>query len=176
MDGPLNLGRANLMAGNLSKAEEMLRLASKLAPDQPRLAFFWGRLLEKSGRLDESIKAYQRTLQSYPKSRDTWARLGRVFWLAGKPEESVTAYLEVLEIDPEHAQAYHQLNLAYKAMAATTQDNKRKQDYLIAAAEFQKAFEKYKIDEDAATVTHIYREKNPHDNRMSQTIVIHEEG
>ena len=176
MDGPLNLGRANLMAGNLSKAEEMLRLASKLAPDQPRLAFFWGRLLEKSGRLDESIKAYQRTLQSYPKSRDTWARLGRVFWLAGKPEESVKAYLQVLEIDPEHAQAYHQLNLAYKAMAAKAQDNKRKQDYLTAAAEFQRAFEKYKIDEDAATVTHIYREKNPHDNRMSQTIVIHEEG
>lgn len=176
MDGYLNQARAHLAEGTLHKAEQMLRRASEVAPDQPRLAFFWGLLLQNSGRLDESINAFQRTLQSYPKSRDTWANLGRVYWLAGRWEDSIKAYTEVLEIDPEQAQAYHQLNLAFKALAANASDPTEREKYQAAAVEFEKGFEKYKIDEDAAVVTHRYREKNSHDNRMSQTIVIHEEG
>lgn len=176
MDGFLNQARAHLTEGTLGKAEKMLRRASQLAPDQPRLAFFWGSLLEKSGRLDESIAAFRRTLQSYPESRDTWVRLGRVYWLAGELEESIKAYMEVLKIDPEHALAFHQISLAYKALAANAEQGDERKQYLAAAVEFEKGFEKYKLDEDAAAVTHRYREKHPHDNRMSQTIVIHEEG
>lgn len=176
MDGYLNQARALISEGVLDKAEKMLRIASEKAPDEARLAFFWGSLLEKKGRLQESVDAYRRTLQSYPESRDTWVRLGRVYWLKGSYQDSIDAYAKVLEIDPEHALAFHQTHLAYKALAANTRDADQKVEYIALADKYKQGFDKYKIDENAAAVTHRYRERHPHDNRMSQTIVIHEEG
>lgn len=176
MDGYLNLARAYLSEGSLSEAETMLRIASEKAPNQPRLAFFWGSLLEKKGQLEEAVDAYRRTLQHYPKSRDTWIRIGRVYWLLGDYKNSVNAYKSVLDIDPEHALSFHQLQLAYKAMAANAQDKKRVARYRKLSDEYAKGFAKYKTDEDAATVTRKYRELNPFDNLMSQTMIVHEEG
>lgn len=172
-DGWLNQARTYLADGSLSKAEEMLRKASERAADQPRIAFFWGQLLERSGRLAEAVEAYRATLLAYPESRDAWARLGRTYWLMGRMEESVDAYLEVLEIDPEHAQSYHQLSLAFKALAERAQDEAGQRKYAHAALEAEKAFQKYKLDENAPKVTQRYRERHEHDNRMSQPIVIH---
>jgi len=172
-DGWLNQARAYLADGSLAKAEAMLRQASERAKDQPRIAFFWGQLLERSGRLPEAIEAYRATLLAYPKSRDAWSRLGRSYWLMGRMEESVDAYMEVLEIDPEHAQSYHQLSLAFKALAAKAGNEATQRKYAHAAAETEKAFQKYKLDENAPKVTQRYRELHPHDNRMSQPIVVH---
>ena len=175
MDGWFNLAKTYLKEGNLMLADEMLRKASKVEPNQPRIAFFWGMLLEKSGRMDEAIKAYERTLQAYPDNRDTWARLGRVYWLSDKIEDSINSYTEVLRIDPENAQAYHQLSLAYKKLAAVEKNADKKQEFQYAAREFEKGFEKYKIDENAAAITRAYREKHPNDNKMSQKLIIHEQ-
>ncbi len=172
-DGWLNQARAFLADGSLSKAEEMLRKASSVARDQPRIAFFWGQLLERSGRLAEAVQAYRATLQAYPESRDTWQRLGRTYWLMGRVQDSIDAYLQVLQIDPEHAQSFHQLSLAYKSLAAAERDDTKKQQYVNAALEAEKGFEKYKVDENAPSVTHRYRELHPDDNRMSQAIIVH---
>jgi tetratricopeptide (TPR) repeat protein len=172
-DGWLNQARAFLADGSLAKAEQMLRKASGVAPDQPRIAFFWGQLLERSGKFGEATQAYRATLQTYPKSRDTWQRLGRTYWLMGRVQESIDAYLRVLDIDPEHAQSFHQLSLAYKSLAAAERDPAKKQRYTHAAVEAEKGFEKYKLDENAPKVTHRYRELHPHDNRMSQAIIVH---
>jgi Tfp pilus assembly protein PilF len=175
MDGWLNQARAYLADGDLRNAESMLRQASAVAPDQPRIAFFWGQWLEKSGRLTEAVQAYRRTLQSYPDSRDTWSRLGRTYWLMGKPAESITAYKEVLRIDPEDAVSYHQLNLAYAALATSEKDSARARQYATSALEAEKGFEKYKLDENAQKITQRYRQAHPYDNIMSQKIVIHSE-
>jgi tetratricopeptide (TPR) repeat protein len=175
-DGWLNQARAHLEEGSLEKADAMLRKASEVGQDQPRIAFFWGLLLEKSGRFDDAVNAYRRVLQEYPDSRDTWARLGRVYWLMDRPQDTITAYLEVLRIDPEDARAFHHLSLGYKALAAKEGDVKKKERYLHAAIEAEKGFNKYKVDENAAKVTHKYRLLHPDDNRMSQKIVVHEQG
>ena len=173
MDGWLNQARAYLADGDLRNAESMLRQASAVAPNEPRIAFFWGQWLEKSGRLSEAVLAYRRTLQSYPDSRDTWSRLGRTYWLMNKPADSIAAYNEVLRIDPEDAISYHQLNLAYGALAATEKDSTRAAQYRLSATEAEKGFEKYKLDENAQKVTQHYRQAHPFDNIMSQKIVIH---
>lgn len=176
MDGYLNQARAHLSEGSLDKAEYFLRQASTKAPNEARLAFFWGMLLEKKGRLTEAVEAYRRTLQSYPESRDTLVRLGRVYWLDSQYQSSIDMYKRVLTIDPEHALAFHQLHLAYKALAANATDAEEKHRYAAIAGEYQKGFEKYKTDENAAAVTHSYRERHPYDNLMSQSIIVHEEG
>ena len=172
-DGWLNQARAYIADGSLQKAEEMLRKASAATPDQPRIAFFWGQVLERSGRLSEAVEAYRATLQRYPKSRDTWGRLGRTYWLMGRAQDSADAYLKVLDIDPEHAQSYYQLSLAYKVLAADEKNEDRRRKFEHAAAETRKAFEKYKIDENAPRVTQTFRDSHPFENRMSQPIVVH---
>jgi hypothetical protein len=174
VDGWRNQARVYLEDGSLEKAEAMMRKASEVAPEEPRNAFFWGRVLEESGRLEEAVQAYRRTLQDYPRSRGTWARLGRTHWLMGRHEDSIRAWLEVLRIDPEDALAHHQRMLAYQALAAEERDAERKAAWAYAAAEAGRAFEKYKIDETAQAVTLRYRQEHPHENRMSQRIVIHE--
>ena len=172
-DGWLNQARAYIADGSLQKAEEMLRKASAATPNQPRVAFFWGQLLERSGRLNEAVEAYRATLQKYPKSRDTWGRLGRTYWLMGRVQDSVDAYLQVLDIDPEHAQSYYQLSLAYKVLAGNEKNEDHRRKLAHAAAETRKAFEKYKIDENAPRVTQTFRDSHPYENRMSQSIVVH---
>lgn len=176
MDGYLNQARAHLTEGALENAEHFLRIASEKAPNEARIAFFWGVLLEKKGRFSEAVDAFKRTLQSYPQSRDTLVRLGRVYWLNSAYEDSIAAYKRVLEIDPEHAQAFYQLSLAYKARAANTLSSEKSAEFSALAEEYSKGFDKYKLDENAAKVTQKYREKNPYDNLMSQSIVIHDEG
>ena len=172
-DGWLNQARAYLADGDLTNAENMLRHASSVAPDQPRIAFFWGQWLEKAGRFTEAVEAYRRTLQSYPDSRDTWSRLGRTYWLMNQPARSIEAYNQVLRIDPEDAVAYHQLNLAYAALAASEKDPAQAARYRLSAVEAEKGFEKYKIDENAQKVTQRYRQTHPFDNAMSQKIIVH---
>src|SRR5262249_38290071 len=121
-DGWRNQARAFIADGNLAKAEEMMRRASEVAPDEARNAFFWGQVLERSGRLDEAVQAYRRTLQVYPDSRDTWALLGKTLWQKSDARASLDAWLEVLRIDPEDALAHHQRSLAYKDLAAKEAD------------------------------------------------------
>ena len=175
-DGYLNQARAHLTEGSLEHAEDMLREASARGPNEARLAFWWGVLLEKKGWLNEAAEAYRRTLQTYPKSRDTWTRLGRVYWLSAQYQDSIAAYKEVLSIDPENALAFHQLHLAYQALTKGAQNEEERTQLGALAEEYKKGFEKYKTDENASAVTRQYREDNPYDNLMSQKLIVHEEG
>jgi tetratricopeptide (TPR) repeat protein len=175
VDGWRNQARAHLLDSNFVGAESMLRRASEILPNDARTAFFWGRLLEERGgeALEEAVQAYRRCLQTYPKSRDTWERLGRTYLHLERYEDAIKAFLEVLEIDPEHALAHEKRALAYAALAEREPEERKRAAYAFASGEARKAYLKYKIDEDAEKVTLRYRERHPHDHRMTQRVVIH---
>jgi tetratricopeptide (TPR) repeat protein len=175
VDGWRNQARTALREGDLVRAEDLLRKASSVAPEDAKLAFFWGQLLTEQGRLDQAMTAFRRVLESYPASRDAWAGLGRAAWQAGDARASLEAWLEVLAIDPEDALAHHQRALAYKKLAASAADDESRAALEHAAREAERAFEKYKLDEDAQARTQEYRLRHPHENRMSQAIVVHEQ-
>lgn len=173
VDGWRNQARVLISEGALSEAEALLRKASEVAPEDARSAFFWGQLLLESGRLAEAESALRRTLERYPDSRDTWSLLGRTLWENGDAEGSLKAFLEVLRIDPEDALAHHQRSLAYKRLAAGEKNAERRDALARAGDEAARAFEKYKLDEDAAAFTLKFRLDHPDDNAMSQRIIIH---
>jgi hypothetical protein len=175
VDGWRNQARAHLLDSDFVGAESMLRRASEILPNDARTAFFWGRLLEERGgeALEEAVQAYRRCLQTYPKSRDTWERLGRTYLHLERYEDAIKAFLEVLEIDPEHALAHEKRALAYAALAEREPKERKRAAYAFASGEARKAYLKYKIDEDAEKVTLRYRERHPHDHRMTQRVVIH---
>ena len=82
--------------------------------------------------------------------------------------------LEVLRIDPESRQAHYRRQLVYEALAQKEAVGPRRAAFEYAAGEARKAFEKYRIDDDAQEATNSYRAAHPHDNRMAQRIVIHD--
>ncbi len=175
VDGWRNRARTALREGDLGRAEELLRKASTLAEDDPKLAFFWGQLLTEQGRLEAAVTAFRRVLEVYPESRDSWAGLGRAHWQQGDATGTLTAFLEVLKIDPEDAFAHYQRSLAYKKLLATEPDPAIRAELEHAVQASEAAFSKYKIDEDAPAKTQQYRQNHPADNLMSQSIVIHSE-
>ena len=177
VDGWRNQARVFFIDGVFDRAEAMLRKASAAAPDDPKNAFWWGRLHEERGGqdLDRAVEAYTAVSRFYPDSRDTWERLGRTYIHLERYEEAIAAFLQVLRIDPEHALAHDKRRQCYESLAGVTADAARKAAFTYAAGEAAKAYAKYKIDEDAQKGTLDYRQQNPHDHRMSQTIVVHEQ-
>jgi tetratricopeptide (TPR) repeat protein len=92
-----------------------------------------------------------------PNDRDTWRNLGRTLYLDQKFEESLEAYDNVLAIDPEDRVSHYHRMLNFKALGKEAE-----------AAEAEKAYLKYQIDESADAVTNDYRHKNLDANPRDQ--------
>jgi tetratricopeptide (TPR) repeat protein len=163
LDGPRNRARAAIAEGNLPRAYELLRQAEELGPGDPRTAWDWGNALSEDGRYDKASEAYRRVLQQFPDDRAAGRNLGRVLYLDGKLPEALEAFERVLHIDPEDRIAHYHRMLILRAQG---------QSELVPAAE--RAYQKYKLDENAAQVTREHRLAHPYDNRESLRIHVHD--
>jgi Flp pilus assembly protein TadD len=163
VDGFRNMARTALTDGNVSAAVEQLKKCEEIAPNDPQTAWVWGMTLQSDGRYAQAEEAYRRVLQEFPNDRDTWRRLGRTLYLHEKFEESLAAYGKVLEIDPEDREAHYHRMLNYSALG-------RRGD----AAEANKAYMKYMIDERAQALTNEFRHQDAHANLETNPIHAHE--
>jgi tetratricopeptide (TPR) repeat protein len=163
IDGHRNLARVALRDGRLTTAYDHLLKCEELAPNDAQTAWFWGVLLQEDGRYVEAASAYLRVLQKFPEDRATWRKLGRTYYLDNRFEEAIEAMNEVLKFDSEDRVAHYHIMLAARALGQAER-----------ADEAEAAYRRYKIDESAAEVTKSYRLANPHDNRETQSIHIHD--
>ena len=135
----------------------------KIAPGDPQTAFFWADFLQKSGDYPNAVRAYHRVLEYFPQDRQARFQLGQTLYLDRKFSEAIEELLKVLEIDPEHRPAHYHRMLCYRAMGKSAE-----------AAEAEKAYLKYQIDESAQEFTQVFRLKHPEANRESQLIHVHD--
>jgi tetratricopeptide (TPR) repeat protein len=162
LDGPLNLAKTALSDGSIEEAYKNLRKCEELKKGDPQVAWVWARVRQEDGKYEDAIAAYKYVLRHFPEDRAARRQLGRTYYLDQQYEESIEAYESVLEIDPEDREAFYHLYLNYRALGRTEK-----------AAEMEKAFEHYKIDESAAQAAQRYRMERPGDNLMAQEIRIH---
>jgi len=162
IDGWRNLARTAIRDGGHKRAHELLQKAEELDPGNAQTAFFFGLALEKIGRLEPAIEAYERAQESFPDDRTIHAALGRVRYNLGDYEAALLDVLRVLAIDPEDRESHYRRFLIYKALGA---------DYAASVAE--KAYLKYWPDESAQKWTETYRRQNPSVNREDQPVHIH---
>ncbi|HYC78625.1 MAG TPA: tetratricopeptide repeat protein, partial [Planctomycetota bacterium] len=162
VDGWRNMARAALADGASVRAIELLQEAEKRKPGDPQTAYFFGEAREKTGQLDEAVHAYARAAQVFPDDRTIHQKLGQIRYRQGKYEEALLDNLRVLAIDPEDRTAHHQRMLIYRALGDES-----------AAAEANKAYRKYQIDESAQKWTNAYRLAHPEVNFESQLIHVH---
>ena len=161
-DGPRNLARVAIREGRLEDAYQHLEVCEERVPGDPQTAWHWGMAKKKDGLYSDAIYAFRRVIAFFPEDRSAWRELGRTHYLAGDYRASLNAYLEVLAIEPEDRIAHYHRMLCYKALGMP-----------VEAAEAEKAYRKYKLDESAAEVTQRYRLENPIDNLTSQKIPVY---
>jgi tetratricopeptide (TPR) repeat protein len=157
-----NLARVALRDGNLPRGLEMLKKAESLDPGNAQTAFFFGVALEKAGRLEQSVEAYERAKETFPDDRTIHAALGRLRYNLGEYEDALLDVLRVLAIDPEDREAHYRRFQIYQALG----DDE-------AAALAEKAYRKYWPDESAQKWTEAYRRADPAANREDQSVHLH---
>lgn len=163
VDGPRNLARVAIMEGRLREAYAQLEDCETLKAGDPQTAWFWGLAKKDEGLYDEAANAFGRVLAYFPEDRAAWRELGRSLYLNGEYRDALEAFLQALAIDPEDRAAHYHRMLCYRALGERE-----------LAAEAEKAYVKYQIDESAAQFTQEYRMTNPADNRESQPIHVHD--
>lgn len=163
VDGWRNLARTKLADGDVEGAVALLKEAEKRDPGNPQTAYFFGVAREKTGQLDDAITAFEAARAAFPNDRTIHTELGQIRYRQHKYEEALKDFLRVLAIDPEDRTAHYHRFLIYKALGDDA-----------AAAEAQKAFEKYTIDENAQEWTNEFRRSRPDVNLESQPIHEHE--
>ncbi len=77
-----DLGLAMYQKGDLSGAEESLKRALQLKPDDPKTHLYMGMVLEKQNQSDNALKAYAAGLRSNPKGKTGSAIRARLSFLS----------------------------------------------------------------------------------------------
>ena len=161
-DGWVNIGRAALQEGDLTRARTVLEKALAINAKLARANFFYASLMKTTGDYDQAVAHLQIVLGQYPRDRVVLNNLGRVYFLQRKYAEAVTVLQRVMAVDPEDLQAHYNLMLCYNGLG----DEKM-------AKEHQERYLRFKADETSQTITGPYRILHPEDNNERQSIHEH---
>lgn len=92
---------ANASADQAEQIETLKDLTLK-TPDDAKLWVQLGHLYFDSGKYQEAIEAYEKSLEIAPGDPDIITDLGVMYRRVGKPEKAVAKFDEAIAIDPSH--------------------------------------------------------------------------
>lgn len=107
--GLLGLGQALMLAGRESEGGAMLARASSVTAADPALQFEVGVAFQRSGLLNEAIKAYHRTLILAPGHWEAHFNLGVLHFGGGEWARAEQHFFCVINLNPDSELAYHYL-------------------------------------------------------------------
>lgn len=105
-DDPAVLGaliRAQVEAGKMLQADNLVKGLRKGQPDDPRLAVLQGVVAAAAGKSDEAVAAFQEALAKDAKSVEAHVELARVLAAAGKLPEARAEMRAAAELRPDDA-------------------------------------------------------------------------
>ena len=190
-DGPLNLTRVHLAAGEIDAAVESVKRAARFrdpAPPQWSLLWLSGRVNREQGRLDEAIDNFREALHfrsqdtirrgfDFSKDYRVWNELGTTLFARAQREfgksrqaqrrrfleQAVEAFEEVLELDAENVTAHYNLQLVYQQLGEREK-----------AALHGRLHKRYKVDDNARdAAVAAARKKYPWGNAAAEAVVIY---
>ena len=164
VDGWRNQARRWIVSATPEKARPFLEKVEALAPTDPQRPYFWGRYFERIEEFEQAERAYEASVaaEAFPGDRDAWRRLGAVRYKLHAYERALEAYLKVLEIDPEDLEAHKRRLDIYRQLGRERE-----------AAEAEKAFLKYKADDEAEQVKRDFLLEHEEINREAQPRHVH---
>jgi tetratricopeptide (TPR) repeat protein len=134
--------------GQTERAFSQLIQAEEHYPDEPAVQFALGFCLEKLGRADDAIPAYQHSLESAPNLRNAHERLAAIHVSQDNLAEAITHYEQICFCEPGEIDAllilanlyvrtkdYDQAIRHYQTILALDPDHWEAQDDLITACD-----------------------------------------
>ncbi|HYQ72844.1 MAG TPA: tetratricopeptide repeat protein [Gammaproteobacteria bacterium] len=94
-------------------AEFCARKVLSISSDSEAALLALGKAVQRQGRMNEAIHAYQQVLEKYPASTDARFFLGGVHLQLGQMEAAALHYRKVLELSPDHVQALNNLSAIF---------------------------------------------------------------
>jgi tetratricopeptide (TPR) repeat protein len=107
------LAKLYYSAGDIEKASDAIGQALDRAPYHPEYLYVQGKILEKQGKLDDALGAFQRTVLVNPKESDAYFEMGAIYQQRGERADALAAYEKAVEIspdDPDYKRALAALN------------------------------------------------------------------
>jgi tetratricopeptide (TPR) repeat protein len=99
-----NMGAARRALGENEQARRNYEESLRLNPNQFNAWLGLGLLAESSGRLDEAIRDFSRSVEAQP-TAEAYVALGRTFARANRRAEALAAYGQALQISPNSSAA-----------------------------------------------------------------------
>jgi tetratricopeptide (TPR) repeat protein len=99
-----NMGAAQRALGENEQARRNYEESLRLNPNQFNAWLGLGLLAESSGRLDEAIHDFSRSVEAQP-TAEAYVALGRTFARANRRAEALAAYGQALQISPNSSAA-----------------------------------------------------------------------
>lgn len=84
----------------LDEAEQLIRQALELAPDEPAILDSMGWVLYRQGKPERALGYLERAFRLFP-DQEVAAHLGEVLWVLGAGEKARQVWQQGLELDPE---------------------------------------------------------------------------
>lgn len=97
------LAKLNYSAGNLEKASEAIGQALALAPYVPDFLYVQGKILERQGKPDEALAAFERITLVNPKESDAYFEMGVIYQQRKDRTRALAAYKKAAELSPDDA-------------------------------------------------------------------------
>jgi tetratricopeptide (TPR) repeat protein len=99
-------------ACSFKNGETLWRHALASCPNSWGPHFFWGTMLQESGRLSEAVDQFDQAVQLNPDAYDARNHLGDALLRAGRTEDAILQYVQTLRIKPDNAKAHDNLGTA----------------------------------------------------------------
>lgn len=109
-----NLGAIHLVEGQLEQAEQSLRAALRLAPNDPGVLGNLGLALRGRGRLDEAVSCHRKALDRAPTSANALNNLGVSLTERGDTQEAIACFERLLSLTPGAPDALFNLGVAFE--------------------------------------------------------------
>ena len=95
--------------GHLEKAFDTVYAYQKVNPFEPRMWYFLGDVLLRSGQYSEAAKAYSQVLRINPEDAMAYVGMGNALELAGNIEKAREMWKHALTLDPQNVYARQKL-------------------------------------------------------------------
>lgn len=105
----------HLGAGDLTAAENVLRIARQHHPDDPAITGLLAVLAIFGNRTDDALELAKHAVHHAPSDARLLFTLGRAHKAHGELDEAVLAYRKAIELAPHYAEAHVSLGIALKA-------------------------------------------------------------
>jgi protein O-mannosyl-transferase len=98
-----NLAVVLLRLDRLGEAEQHMRAAIQLQPDEPEAHSGLGAVLARQGRMADAIAAYREGIRLRPSLASAHANLGVALASEGQPDQAIESLLQAIAIDPDQS-------------------------------------------------------------------------